>query len=195
MLERNNEATANGTLRSPLSRFRWRLVGLALGVVSILTVVGAVGMMVVNDDTEPPLDAAVSRISLLEQQVQLMNLGDTWEYEIERVLACVPNLNPDPDDYGPYRRSWRAQLRASGGAQTLGTFTPVGSGLHFIDGRQPANDSSTVKLTPGTAYEIRTQQRTVDAPWGEWSDWRSCGVLLPRYPEANGKTTWLRTSR
>ena len=105
MVEQNNEAAANRILRSPLSRFRWRWVGLALGVVSILTVVAAVGMMVVNDDTEPPLDAAVSRISLLERQVQLMNLGDTWEYEIERVLACVPDLNPDPDDYGPYRRS------------------------------------------------------------------------------------------
>ena len=172
---------------------------LLVGVGAILALgATAIGLMVVSDISEPlPAEALAepveARLSLVETQLQLMNLGDSWEYDIAQILTCVDDIDINPDDYGPDRRSWEAQIRHAGGAQTLGTFTPVGAGLHFIDGR--TNSGGTVDLKVGTAYEMRAQQRNagVSTPWEQWSDWRPCGVLLPRYPETPGQSTWLPT--
>ena len=147
-------------------------------------------------DTPDAVAPVAARLARLEQQIDLMNLGDTWDYEISQLLTCASDIDPNPDDYGPDRGSWRAQLRASGGAQTLGTFIPNGPGLHFI-GIQPSNGPGTVELNVGRAYQMRAQERSagVTTPWSEWSEWRSCGVLLPRYPEQPGQLTWLQAPR
>ena len=180
--------------------------GLVVGVAAIIGGAAAIGVMVATEVTKPqPAEArteqviaddpdaiapVAAQLSLMERQIELMNLGDAWDYEITQLLTCVSDIDPNPDDYGPDRRSWRAQLRASGGAQTLGAFTPIGDGLRFV-GIQPANGPGTVELNVGSAYEMRAQQRAAGAPWQQWSDWRSCGVLLPRYPETPGQPTWL----
>ena len=187
-----------------------RLVALAVGVLVIGVVaigVGAtaIGVMVATKITEPrPAEArtepiiahapdsivpVAARLSLIEKQIELMNLGDTWDYEISQLLTCASDIDPNAEDYGQERRSWRAQIRHAGGAQTLGGFTPIGDGLHFI-GREPVNGPGTVELGAGRAYEMRAQERNagIATPWSEWSEWRSCGILLPRYPE---QPTWL----
>ena len=184
--------------------------GLVVGVAAIIG--GALLVLLATEGTKPqPAEArtaqaitdtpdavapVAARLARLEQQIDLMNLGDTWDYEISRLLTCASDIDPNPDDYGPDHRSWRAQLRASGGAQTLGTFIPNGPGLHFI-GIEPVNGPGTVALDVGRAYQMRTQERNpgVTTPWSEWSEWRSCGVLLPRYPETPGQLTWLQEPR
>ena len=187
--------------------------GLVVGAAAIIGgAAAAIGVMVATEVTKPqPAEArtaqaiadtpdavapVAARLARLEQQIGLMNLGDTWDYEISRLLTCASDIDPNPDDYGPDHRSWRAQLRASGGAQTLGTFIPNGPGLHFI-GIQPVNGPGTVALDVGRAYEMRAQERSagVTTPWSEWSEWRSCGILLPRYPEQPGQLTWLQAPR
>ena len=186
--------------------------GLVVGVAAFIGGAAAIGVMVAAEVTKPqPAEArtgqviaddpdavapVAARLSLMERQIELMNLGDAWDYEITPLLTCVSDIDPNPDDYGPDRRSWRAQLRASGGAQTLGTFTPIGDGLRFI-GIQPSDRPGTVELDVGRAYEMRAQQRNagVTTRWSEWSEWRSCGVLLPRYPETPGQPTWLPALR
>ena len=184
--------------------------GLVVGVAAIVGGAAAIGVMVATEVTKPqPAEArtgqviaddpdaiapVAARLSLMERQIELMNLGDAWDYEITQLLTCVSDIDPNPDDYGPDRRSWKAQLRASGGAQTLGTFTPIGDGLRFV-GKLSSDHPGTVELDVGGAYEMRAQQRAAGAPWQQWSDWRSCGVLLPRYPETPGQPTWLLTLR
>ena len=184
--------------------------GLVVGVAAIVGGAAAIGVMVATEVTKPqPAEArtgqviaddpdaiapVAARLSLMERQIELINLGDAWDYEITRLLTCVSDIDPNPDDYGPDRRSWRVQLRASGGAQTLGTFTPIGDGLRFV-GKLSSDRPGTVELDVGGAYEMRAQQRAAGAPWQQWSDWRSCGVLLPRYPETPGQPTWLPTLR
>ena len=181
--------------------------GLVVGVAAIVGGAAAIGVMVATEVTKPqPAEArtgqviaddpdaiapVAARLSLMERQIELMNLGDAWDYEITQLLTCVSDIDPNPDDYGPYRRSWKAQLRASGGAQTLGTFTPIGDGLRFV-GKEPSYGPGSVELDVGGAYEMRAQQRAAGAHWQQWSDWRSCGVLLPRYPETPGQLTWLQ---
>ena len=184
--------------------------GLVVGVAAIVGGATAIGVMVATEVTIPqPAEArtgqviaddpdaiapVAARLSLMERQIELMNLGDAWDYEITQLLTCVSDIDTNPDDYGPDRRSWRAQLRASGGAQTLGTFTPIGDGLRFV-GKESSYGPGAVELNVGRAYEMRAQQRAAGAPWQQWSDWRSCGVLLPRYPETPGQPTWLPALR
>ena len=185
---------------------------LAIGVVATMVGATAIGVMVATEVTKPqPAEArtaqaiadtpdavapVAARLARLERQIELVNLQGRWDYEIAQLLTCVGDIDPNPDDYGPDRGSWRAQLRASGGAQTLGTFIPNGPGLHFI-GIQPSNGPGTVALDVGRAYQMRAQERSagVTTPWSEWSEWRSCGILLPRYPEQPGQLTWLQAPR
>ena len=147
-------------------------------------------------DTPDAVAPVAARLARLERQIELVNLQGRWDYEISQLLTCVGDIDPNPDDYGPDRGSWRAQLRASGGAQTLGTFIPNGPGLHFI-GIQPSNGAGTVELNVGRAYQMRAQERSagVTTPWSEWSDWRSCGILLPRLSRAARQLTWLQAPR
>ena len=184
--------------------------GLVVGVAAIFG--GALLVLLATEGTKPhPAEArtgpviadvpdavasVAARLALLEQQIELINLQGRWDYEISQLFTCVGDIDPNPDDYGPDRGSWRAQLRASGGAQTLGTFIPNGPGLHFI-GIQPSNGPGTVELSVGRAYQMRAQERSagVTTPWSEWSEWRSCGILLPRYPEQPGQLTWLQAPR
>ena len=186
--------------------------GLLVGVAAIIGGAAAIGVMVANATTTPRQAEArtaqaiadtpdavapvAARLARLERQIELVNLQGRWDYEIAQLLTCVGDIDPNPDDYGPDRGSWRAQLRASGGAQTLGTFIPNGPGLHFI-GIQPSNGPGTVELNVGRAYQMRAQERSagVTTPWSEWSEWRSCGILLPRYPEQPGQLTWLQAPR
>ena len=184
--------------------------GLVVGVAAIVGGAAAIGVMVATEVTKPhPAEArtgqviaddpdaiapVAARLSLMELQIELLNLGDAWDYEITQLLTCVSDIDPNPDDYGPDRRSWRVQLRASGGAQTLGTFTPIGDGLRFV-GKLSSDGPGAVELNVGTAYEMRAQQRAAGAHWQQWSDWWSCGILLPRYPETPGQPTWLPTLR
>ena len=186
--------------------------GLVVGVAAIIGGAAAIGVMVANATTTPRQAEArtaqaiadtpdavapvAARLARLERQIELVNLQGRWDYEIAQLLTCVGDIDPNPDDYGPDRGSWRAQLRASGGAQTLGTFIPNGPGLHFI-GIQPSNGPGTVELNVGRAYQMRAQERSagVTTPWSEWSEWRSCGILLPRYPEQPGQLTWLQAPR
>ena len=188
------------------------VVGLVVGIAAIIGGAAASGVMVATEVTKPqPAEArtgqviadtpdavapVAARLARLERQVELVNLQGRWDYEIAQLLTCVGDIDPNPDDYGPDLGSWRAQLRASGGAQTLGTFIPNGPGLHFI-GIQPSNGPGTVALNVGRAYQMRAQERSagVTTPWSEWSEWRSCGVLLPRYPEQPGQLTWLQAPR
>ena len=188
------------------------VVGLVVSVAAIIGGAAAIGVMVANATTTPRQAEArtaqaiadtpdavapvAARLARLERQIELVNLQGRWDYEIAQLLTCVGDIDPNPDDYGPDRGSWRAQLRASGGAQTLGTFIPNGPGLHFI-GIQPSNGPGTVELNVGRAYQMRAQERSagVTTPWSEWSEWRSCGILLPRYPEQPGQLTWLQAPR
>ena len=179
--------------------------GLVVGVAAIIGV--ALLVLLATEGTKPqPAEArtgpdsadvpdavasVAARLALLERQIELINLQDRWDYEIAQLLTCVSDIDPNADDYGPDRRSWRAQIRHAGGAQTLGGFTPIGDGWRFM-GRQPSDGVGTVELDSGTAYEMRAQQRGAGVLWGEWSEWRSCGVLLPRYPEMPGQLTWLQ---
>ena len=132
------------------------------------------------------------RLSLAETQIALGNMDYTWEYDNQEVLSCIDHIDPDPADFGPDRRSWRAQIRKAGGVETLGTFIPAGEQVNFL-GRNTINTEVTVELDVGTAYEMHTKQRPPGHRWDEaWTPWQSCGILLPKYPQSANQATWLQ---
>ena len=86
--------------------------GLVVGVAAIIGGAAAIGVMVANATTTPRQAEArtaqaiadtpdavapvAARLARLERQVDLMNLGDTWDYEISRLLTCVSDFDPNP---------------------------------------------------------------------------------------------------